>query len=201
MAGLMNRGPTTAGNMPMRSEALAAGAPTAGPGEGTPGDESNVSPEEQAQYDDFVDKGLQLIYDDKAMPQVLQILRGDGDPKEGLANAAVMIVMRLEDSARQAGKQLSQDVIYHGGVEILEDLANLSKESGIHSFTDQDREGALYQALDIYRSMRQQQGTLHQEEIEQDFAEILEADRAGQLGAMLPGAEQHFSHGKPKGKQ
>jgi len=156
---------------------------------------SNVSPEEQAQYDKFVDAGFQAIYNEKTMPQVLEMLKGNGQPVDGLANTAAMIVMRLEDSAKQSGKELSPDIVYHGGVELLEDLANLAKEAKIHEYSEEELQGAMYQALDIYRNMRQQDGSLDMEAINQEFGQILEADKAGRLGEVLPGVEEQAGAG------
>lgn len=190
MAGLMNTGATKTADVPMRSDGMAADAPRRGNERPSGGDQPNVSPEEQAQYDQFVNKGFEVIYDKRTLPQVLDTLKGGDDPQAGLANATAMVVMRLEDSAKQAGKPIPPDVVFHGGVEILEDLANLASEAGIHDFSEEEIEGALYQALDVYRSTRQKQGELDEGAIKQDFSEIVEADRQGRLGEMVPGLEK-----------
>lgn len=192
MAGLMKpEDARAARNTPMRNDAMAGGAPREAPGGDQP--QPNVTPEEQAQYERFVNNGLTLIYDDKTLPKVIEMLRGDGDPKEGLANAAAMVVMRLEDSAGDQGQPIPDDIVYHGGIEILSDLANLANEAGIHEFTDDEIEGATYRALDIYREARQAEGQLPGDDIQQDFQQIMQADQHGGLEQIAPGLEGHFA--------
>ena len=147
----------------------------------------NVSPEEQKQYDDFVGNGMSMLYAENGLPQIIEALKGDGDPVEGLANALVMLVMRLEDSAAEAGEEISGDVMYHGSVELLEQMIEIAEEAGIHEFSAQDQENALYLALDQYRITRQQQGKLPEETLRADMQQLVDAEQSGNLEEMLPG--------------
>ncbi len=203
----MAMGPTTTASVPQRTEGFAGSAPggAGGLGRGAgaapapaaepqmgPDGSSSVSPEEQQQYDQFVNKAYELIYNNNQVnPQVLESLKGDGQPMDGLANTTAMVVMRVEDAAREAGQEVSPDVVFHGGAEILEDLADLAQQAGIHTFDDKELEGASYQALDIYRDQRQKQGKLDMGAIQQDFSQMIEADQMGTLGQMLPGIEEN----------
>lgn len=172
MPGLMN-----AGRKPMRGS--------------DDGGEANVTPEEQQQYDQFVANGMQLLYNKKAMPQLLQMIAGDGDPVEGLANALVMVVTRLEDSAGEQGTQLSPDVMMHGGTELLEQMADLAEKGGVHEFDEKEMESALYMAMDMYRSTRQQQGKLPEDQLKADMQQLVQADQAGELDQIIPGIDQY----------
>jgi hypothetical protein len=205
MAGLLNRtGATTSADVPQRTDAMASDAPTAesGAAEG----ESNVSPEEQAAYTLLVNKAYELVYNGgEVNPQVLESLKGNGDPIDGLANTGAMIVMRLEDSAKEKGKEFTPDVLYHGGAEIMEDLASLAEQAGIHEYSQEEMDGALYKALDIYRNFRQQQGGLHMDGIQQDMQAIMEAERSGELDSLTGGAGKKPAggggeEGKPKSR-
>lgn len=172
------------------------GRATAQAGEEQP----NVTPEEQAEYDRFMDNALKLIYNEKALPQVIRSLAGGGDPVEGLANTTVMVIGRLEDSAGGHGS-INGDVLFHGGVEILEDLADLAGEAGIKDFSEQEIEAALYRALDQYRMMRQGDGTLNEGPMREEFEQLVAADRAGALDQALPELQQHFGQGRLQGGQ
>ncbi len=127
-----------------QAPAPGATAPTPEP---TDGERPNVSPEEQAIYDQFVDNALSAIYDDKSLPQIIESLKGDGNPVDGLANTAVNVVVRVQDSAEQADQAISPDVVFNAGIEILEDLAELAATAGVHEFTAQEVEGATFQAM------------------------------------------------------
>jgi len=159
-------------------------------------DQPNVTPEEQSQYEQFVDRGYQAIYSPKSMPGVLQRLKGPegSDPVDNLANTAAMVVLSLEDSARKAGVAIDEAVLLHGGTELLEDLGGLAGEAGIHDYSEQDLEAAMYRGLDTYREMRQAQGGIDQQRYAAEFQQLQQADQAGQLGGMLPpGTVERFA--------
>lgn len=160
---------------------------------------TNVTPEEQEQYNQFVTNGMQAMYDEKSLPQMLQAIQGDGNPVEGLANALVMLVTRLEDSAEQAGQKISGDVMLHGGTELLEQMADLSKEAGMHDFNKQELEEALYTAMDLYRGFRQEQGKLEPEPYVQDIQALQAAEESGNVDDVMPGLTE-FAKKMPKGK-
>lgn len=184
------------GKAPPKGEPThAAGAPD------EDGESGNVSPEEQAQYDTWVQNGMNVMYDEKAMPQLLETIRGDGSPVEGLATALSTLVMRLEDSAEKSGQQISGDVKLHGAQELLEQMVELAEEAGIHEFTPEEMESAFYLALDTYRSTRQEQGKLPVEELSQDMNELAAAEQQGTLGQMLPGIEEYAQKAPQPGQQ
>lgn len=166
------------------------------------GEEPNVSPEEQAQYERFVDAGQQIIYGE-ALPQIEQRLQatqdqgdGVGGPVDDLANVIVMVVQKVKETATSAGEDLSPDVIHHGGIMLLEDLAEYAEAKGIHSFTEQDLEAAYLRALDLYRETERQEGRLSDEQLNAEFGQIVEANEAGQLEALLPGIEKAAGRGE-----
>ena len=196
MAGLLNPdGLTPQGRQAPQGMAPEQGA--AQPQGMQGGDEdSTVSPEEQQQYDQFVTNGMSMAYDEEMMPDLLRSIEGDGDPAEGLGNTVAMIVLRLEDSAKESGVEISGDVMYHGAVELVEQLAEFGEEAGILENTDELRESAFYTALDVYRSIRQEQGTLPVEEISQDMAELEAADQSGTVDQLLPGISQASQGGR-----
>ncbi|RJF80958.1 hypothetical protein D3877_12045 [Azospirillum cavernae] len=169
------------------------------------GDQPNVSPEEQAQYDQFMDQAFRLIYDQKSFPQVMKRLVATPDPVEGLAAVVVMVVQRLQDTAKQQGVQLSGDVLYHGGADLLADLADTAEKAGIHTFSPQELEKALYRALDLYRTMGQQSGQLDPRPFQQDWDVLQRADKAGRLDEVLPqfgkGRENRGDEPQPSGRR
>lgn len=153
-------------------------------------DGENVSPEEQAQYENFVSNGMELVYNEQTMPALMQSIATASSPVEGLSNALVMVVSRLEESAKQNNAQIDGEVMMHGATEISEALVELAEAAGIHQFTEQDMEGAFYSAVDRYRESKQQSGELPEAELKQDFAMMQQADQAGQLDQMVPGANE-----------
>lgn len=153
---------------------------------------SNVSPEEQQQYDQFVDKCYEVIYDEKVIGKVLKSLDATDDPKMNLANTIVMVVHFVAQSAMQAGQQISGDVLMQGGAEVLGDLADLAGRMSIHDYTQEEIDGAAYIAMDMYREKMKADGTLDLEAVKRDAAEIVTADREGRMDDLIPGAEAQF---------
>lgn len=152
-----------------------------------------ASPEEQALYDKIVGQAMNLVYDKKFMPQVLKMLEGEGDPVEGLARAAALVIARIATSGEKAGIKMKGDVLHHAGTEILEDLAELSKEAGIKDYSqDSDAlEAAYFRALDMFRVMMQEAGRLKPETAQKDMAMLQQMDQSGKLESMLRGLSQN----------
>jgi len=189
MPGLLNAKPTSgsARAQPGGGAQPLSGSTLNAPPSGDSGEEGNVSAEEQKSYDEFVANGMSLMNDEKALDVLLQSIQGDGNPIEGLANTVASIVMRVEDSAQQNGVEISGYVLMHGGMELLEQAADLAEQAGVHEFSDTDLESALYLSMDIYRTARQGQGKLDQNKFVQDLEEVKAAEADGSLEKEIPG--------------
>ncbi len=155
-----------------------------------------ASPEEQAQYNQFVGRAMELIYNQKMFPQVVQMLRGghnDGqDPKEagaasgpaqGLAHATAMIITRVYKAAADAGAQLSPDVLFHGGTEIFGQLAEISDKAGISEYAkDRDKlEGAYFLAVDTAMQQLKAAGVVDEASSKQALQQLQGMDAKGEL--------------------
>lgn len=147
------------------------------------GELQQATPEEQSQYEHFVAKSLDLIYDQAVIAKTVESLKGGGDPIAGLANVSSLVVARVAIGAEKAGEQLSGDVVLHAGTRVFEDLADLSAEFGILDFS-QDRdamESAYYQALDNVRTMMDQAGRINTAAAQADMEKLVQLDQSGQL--------------------
>jgi len=154
--------------------------------------EPNVTPEEQADYDLFVKNAMEFIYteDDKVLPDVMKRL-ATGKPVDALAQTAVWVVSMVESSAKANTKEITDDVVFHGGREILEQLVEVAEAGGNHDFSEKDIEGAWYQALDMYREAASPEGgRFNAEEATAEFMELNEADQQGRADDVLPGFGQ-----------
>ena len=157
-------------------------------GEDVEGD-PNVTPEEQAQYDMFVKNAMEFVYteDDKVLPDVMKRL-ATGKPVDALAQTAVWVVGMVESSAKANTKEIEDDVIFHGGREILEQLVEVAEAGGSHDFTEKEIEAAWYQALDMYREASTPEGGRFDAQAASDeFMALNEADQEGRGDDILPG--------------
>lgn len=155
------------------------------------GQQPNVTPEEQAQYDAFVGNGLKVIYGAEgeeagARPDILNRLKESSDPLENLANTTVWLVTMLETSAEKGGNQLDDAVVMHGGKAMLEELAEVAEAANIHDYSEEEMEGAWYRGLDLYRETATQDGRVDPDALKEQFGEIQRADEQGRMGDVLP---------------
>ena len=128
--------------------------------------DNSASPEEQAQYNQFVGRAMELIYNPQMFPQIVEMLKGGADagaptpdqgqspggqgdqpqpgpadhgasgPAQGLAQATVMVLAKVGTAAEEAGQTLSPDVVFHGGSEIFSQLAEISDKAGISDYAN-----------------------------------------------------------------
>lgn len=159
-------------------------------------DESNVSPEEQALYEQTVRNGLTIIYpkgeEAAVAPSVIDTLKSSDNPIVNLASAAVSIVTYLRDSAKEAGQPLPDEILYHAGVALCEELAEVAEAEKIFDYSEEQIEQAFYQALDMYRVSGEQTGDVDSEQLKAGFETIRQADAEGRLGEVLPGIEERM---------
>lgn len=165
------------------------------------GQSPQASPEEQALYERFVSKSMQAIFSPDAMPQYVKILKGQGNPQQGLADATVQTVALITQKAETAGQKIPGDVLFAAAKEVLEELADLSKEAGIKDYSrDPDAlEGAFFQAVDDFRVMLQQNGALNLQVARRDLDQIQKLDAGGGFESMLRALAMNESRPAPGG--
>lgn len=172
--------------------------------------ESNVSPEEQEAYDMYVNNAMEIIYPSveqaSVSPQILMQLKGEwppeltemmasleepltGEPLDNIAATAAVITMMLEGSAASAGQDMPDEVIFHGGAEIVEELVDLGEELGLFELDDQQVEQAFYRAVDIYRQVSPRMDDAAKQSLTAEFEQVVAADKEGRLGEIIPGME------------
>ena len=152
--------------------------------------EANVSKKEQAAYDKFMDNGFNLIYDKSTMPQLLKRISQSANPVEGLATVTVGVVRRLMAAAEKAGQKIDPTVLLHGGADLMGDIAELAKKAGVHEFTDEEIENAALTAMDQFGMQEIESGGFDQKAVADDFNAMMQADKEGRLGELLPGVDQ-----------
>lgn len=164
--------------------------------------DSGVTPEEQAQYSEFEENYMRLIYDkDQVRPELLEALKagfegegageatGEGPPAylTALANTAVRIVAQIDDAARDAGRPLSDDVLFQGGAAVIEELVEVSEAADLHDYTQEEMSGALTLAVDMYREKAVQDGRTDEETLVGEWDKVVAADQQGRVGEVVPG--------------
>lgn len=114
------------------------------------GEQPNVSPEEQAAYDSVVTHAMNMIYGERSFQQVMKMIQSAGDPAEGVAQAAVMILSRIYESSRQQGQPISDDVMMAAGEEVIALLFELIEEAGLGEASEDAVFTATTRALQLW---------------------------------------------------
>jgi hypothetical protein len=92
-------------------------------------------------------------------------------------------------------------VILHGGKELLEELANLADEAGIHDFSQNELNRAFLIGMDLWRESASSAGLIDVEQLKAEFAEIRTADAEGRLGALFGANTAERGDGPPRGRR
>jgi hypothetical protein len=114
------------------------------------GEQPNVSPEEQAAYDSVVTHAMNMIYGERSFQQVMKMIQSAGDPAEGVAQAAVMILSRIYESSRKQGQPISDDVMMAAGEEVIALLFELIEEAGLGEASEDAVFTATARALQLW---------------------------------------------------
>lgn len=173
------------------AEAAAAEGEEAAPGE----EEPNVTPEEQAAYEQFIDHGRQLLYDAKALPTVQKAVMADanrpeGAPPEGLASSIITVTQRIVAGAEKSGNQIAPDVIHHAGMALVEDLADFSSEKGWHDYSAEEIEAGMMRYTELLGPMME--GRIDPEQKAAELQQLVDADAKGELASQFPGLAERY---------
>lgn len=97
-----------------------------------PLDEEAVSEEEQAQYEQFIVIAMQFVHGAESRDVVIDHLNDNQvSIPEAVGRTAAFIVQRVSESAKAQGAELSPDVVFHAGQEIVEELFEVGATAGI----------------------------------------------------------------------
>lgn len=96
------------------------------------GEDVQATPEEQADYEQFVLKAIQFIHGPKSSRAVLQHLnQKDTSVPEAVGRTTAFIVKNISNSAKLAKASVSPDVMFEASHEIVEELLGVGSASGI----------------------------------------------------------------------
>lgn len=102
-------------------------------------DEEAVTPEEQAQYDQFVLRAQEFLTKEPGV--VIDYLNNKNRPVfENVGRAALMVAEQVSGTARQRGVELSPEVMMAGGEEIVGMLMEMGDAAKIFPFKQKDKE-------------------------------------------------------------
>lgn len=103
--------------------------------------------DEQQDYELLAVRARKLIFGD-SKDKILTMLGTSETPAKGMGKAAAMIIKSLMDSAKQGGRELSQEAALEAGTDIIEDLSDLAKSNKVFEYDgDSDEQTQLEDAM------------------------------------------------------
>jgi hypothetical protein len=100
----------------------------------------------------YIAKGLELMSSQQTRESMLVVLKGigPGKPVEKLANALVVLLQKLDASARKTGVEVLDSVKVIGAHELIQDLAKTAAAANIFTLDDDHIELAYSVAVQDY---------------------------------------------------
>lgn len=117
-----------------------------------------ATPEQMAEYNQFVGHAMLLLWDEEFIPQGVELLEAHPDVADAIANIAVVLIQRILAGALEQGHQMSLEVLLHGGKKIVEEVGEFAEASGAQGVNDEVLEDAFYNAADKMRPYLQGKG-------------------------------------------
>lgn len=116
--------------------------------------EEQASEEEQAIYELVVARAVKFFHS-KGKDQTLKMLSAGESPADAIGRTASMIVRAIKKSADESKKPIDDTILFHAGIEIVQELFEYGTEAGIFNFADdeeaqQQLDEALFFALKYY---------------------------------------------------
>lgn len=162
----------------------------------------DASEEEQAAYNVFVSNISNLVTDPKALPKIIERLRTGENPVNALAETAVMLVMRVEDSAleKTGADEIDPDILLTAGQETVELLAEVARKANIHDFNEDEMESAYLAATDSYRAQRFSQGRVDPAKYQPSMQALKQSDADGTFDEEFPEVAEYAAHVQNRAK-
>lgn len=103
--------------------------------------------EEQMDYDLLVIRARKMMFGD-GREDILTMLGSSETPAQGIGKVGSMLVKSLRQSAKQGGRDITDEVAINAAAEIGKDLSDLAKSAGVYKYdSDKDELEELEDAM------------------------------------------------------
>ena len=140
---------------------------------------------EDEQVDQFVDKGLQVIYGGKSAdgqinePIANMLRRNNGDPAQSLADTAARVASMIIAGAQESNFSLDPAAAFAGMMQIVGELATVAGDEGIYDYAQDEIDQAAVRAGETLHGLSPD--FFGQEEAMLEADDIAQASKTGEL--------------------
>jgi len=126
-----------------------------------------TDPKVQEEADVFVANGVQIIHQPNVSDNLIKQIQSSKDPIEGIANATLSIVERLEESSGQNGVQISDTAKIHGANQLMGEIIQIAEIAGVPKLNDDQKYQAFSMAVSRYLDKSVKSGKMSKEQLAQ----------------------------------
>lgn len=157
--------------------------------------EDVLPPEDQEMHNKVFGLSRSMLYDKQFMPKAKEVFERAPSPSAGAATLAVTIGTKIIQSAREAGQEISSNVLLTAGMSLMQEIGEFAGEILGVQMTDEQIEGATYSAADQLQEIIRKHGGVRFDvspEERQQMAQAApgaDAIRQKITGALMPQAQ------------
>jgi hypothetical protein len=159
-------------------------------------DKPNVTADEQRQYDTVVTLAMHMMFDPHGIQVLVQKLQAGKDNISGaIGHTAAMIMQSVRATVMQQGKEISDDVLYAAGQEVIGDLCDIAVGAKImpNSMVQKVASAALFEGMRVWGATMANRG-----DITPDVQQQAQADlKAHGIKQAQPNAQPQGQAGQP----
>lgn len=151
--------------------------------------QEEATEEEQAKYTLVVARAIKLFHG-TGRDQTLKMLASGETPAESVGRTAAMTVRMIKKSADEAGKPIEDEILFHAGVEIVDELFNYGTQAGVFKFSDakeaqQQHDESLFYALKYYGEEALANGEVDRNAMQQAMQQGIQQEQSAQVGGAV----------------
>jgi hypothetical protein len=151
--------------------------------------EEQATEEEQAQYTIVVSRAVKLFHG-SGRDQTLKMLASGESPADSIGRTAAMTIRMIKKSADEAGKPIDDGILYHAGVEIVEELFEYGTQANVFQFADaqeaqEQHDEALFYALKYYGEEALAAGEIDQGEMQKAMQQGIQQEQSAKVGGAV----------------
>ncbi|UWQ30269.1 hypothetical protein [Leisingera sp. M523] len=159
-----------------------------------PGTEpKQATPEQQRVYNRFVGLSMAMLWSEKFMAKAAKIIKAHPNETDAMAMIGATIVQRVFMAADDQGEPVPPEVLLHGGLEVMNEVATFAQAAGVQGIEPDEIETAYYLAADKVREGLIQAGKLDPQELAGQFEQIkgmAGEEKLANVQGRLQGAQQ-----------
>ena len=152
-----------------------------------------ASPEMQRVYNRFVGMCLMLLWGEKFLSKASKIIKAHPNETDAMAVIGSTIVQRVFLAADEQGRPIPPEVLLHGGLEVMHEVATFAQAAGVQGIEPDEIETAFYLAADKVRDGLIRAGKMDPQQMSEQFDQIKEMageEKLTDVQQRMQGAQQ-----------